>query len=298
MIHNFLGAVGFQNLTNTKELYDLLEWIVKNPENQQITADIYGNRFGCFSRSFGKDFGIAVYGDYLGKNEFHIEYYFPYLNSSREAVYEEIEIERMAEKEAFCGVCDEFRLGVTMIFQVTNGVDVMKVYRKDGNFYSAKSVNLSGLAISGKVLLPVLKNEKRIAARQARSERRINLMQQAKEGSQAAIDNLTLSEMDTYSRLHHRVVTNREDILSIVESSFIPYGIESNQYVIIGEITACRKEQNSSSFENIWILTVSCSGVLLDVAVNENVLYGEPAVGRRFRGRILLQGSVCFNEGR
>ena len=298
MIHNFLSAVGFQNLTNNKELYDLLEWIVKNPEEQAVSADVYGNRFGCFSRSFGKDFGIAVYGDYLGKSEFHIEYYYPYLTGSTEAVYDEIEIERLSAKDEFSGICDEFHLGVTMIFQVTNGVEVMKVYRKDGNFYSAKNVRFSGLAISGKVLLPVLKTAKRIAARQEKSEKRMNLMQQAKEGSQTAMDHLTLSEMDTYSRLHHRVVHNREDILSIVESSFIPYGVESSQYIIIGEIAACRKEQNRSSFENVWILTLNCNGVMIDIAVNENVLFGEPAVGRRFRGRILLQGKVCFNEAK
>ncbi len=272
----------------------MLEWIVKNPDETQITKDVYGNSFGCFSKDFGKGFGIAVYGDYLSKSEFHIEYYYPYLSGSTEVSYEEIEIERLSAKEEFCGVCDEFRLGVTMIFQVSNGAEVMKVFRKEGNFYSAKGVRLSGLAVTGKVLLPVVKTEKRIAARQAKSERRINLMQQAKEGSQAAIDNLTLSEMDTYSRLHRRVVTNREDILSIVESSFIPYGVESNQYVIIGEITAFRKEQNQSSLENIWILAVSCNGVSIDIAVNESVLYGEPAVGRRFRGRILLQGQICF----
>ena len=43
-----------------------------------------------------------------------------------------------------------------------------------------------------------------------------------------------MNDMDLYSSLSRRIM--KEDVLSIVESSFIPYGIESDQYVVIGEI--------------------------------------------------------------
>ena len=45
-----------------------------------------------------------------------------------------------------------------------------------------------------------------------------------------AIENLTLEDIDTYSMLSRRIAN--EDILSIVDSYFMPYGIESDQYSI------------------------------------------------------------------
>lgn len=59
-------------------------------------------------------------------------------------------------------------------------------------------------------------------------------MKQARDGNKNAMENLTMNDMDLYSSLSRRIM--KEDVLSIVESSFIPYGIESDQYVVIGEI--------------------------------------------------------------
>ena len=37
----------------------------------------------------------------------------------------------------------------------------------------------------------------------------------------------------------------------IVDSYFMPYGIESDQYAILGEILDCRLEQNNLTGENV-----------------------------------------------
>ena len=45
-----------------------------------------------------------------------MEYYYPYLHGSQITTNEMIEIERHAGREAFAGICDELKLGVTLIF--------------------------------------------------------------------------------------------------------------------------------------------------------------------------------------
>lgn len=294
MINDFLRSIGFLNLKNNKELFELLEKVINNSDEQIITRDQYGNRVGSFSREFGENFGIVVCGDFLDNNEYHIEYYYPYFRGSDITTTEAVELERFARREAYAGICDEMRLGCTLIFTVDNVGELLKQRELNGSQYKIHSVTLSGLASNGKILLPVMKTEQQVKEKAEITKKRMHLLHQAREGNQSAIDNLTLSDMDTYSMLSRRVNRNKEDILSIVESSFIPYGIESDQYVIIGEIEAFRRTNNQRSGETVWILSLICNDLNFDILINARDLYGEPAIGRRFRGRVQMQGFLNF----
>ena len=117
-------------------------------------------------------------------------------------------------------------------------------------------------------------------------------MAQAREGSEEAIESLTLEDMDTYSMLSKRIV--REDVFSIVHSSFMPYGIESDQYSVLGEIIELEEIRNSLTNEKIYSIKVECNDIIFHVAINEKDLLGEPAVGRRFKGSVWMQGTVCL----
>ena len=117
-------------------------------------------------------------------------------------------------------------------------------------------------------------------------------MAQAREGSEEAIESLTLEDMDTYSMLSKRIV--REDVFSIVHSSFMPYGIESDQYSILAEIKEVEEIINPLTEEMIYAMEVECNGLEFRVVINKNDLLGEPAVGRRFKGSIWMQGTVSL----
>ena len=79
---------------------------------------------------------------------------------------------------------------------------------------------------------------------------RNKLIAQAREGDEEAIENLTIEDMDMYSLLSKRIA--KEDILSIVTSYFMPYGIESDEYSILGDILDCTKEKNSLTNEEMY----------------------------------------------
>ena len=72
----------------------------------------------------------------------------------------------------------------------------------------------------------------------------------------------------------------------------MPYGIESDQYAIIGEIMDYHYVQNKKTEEEICILTLNCNDMILDVCVNKENMLGEPAIGRRYKGVIWLQGGI------
>jgi hypothetical protein len=292
MIHSFFRTIGFSKLVTNTELYGILESVVNHPDEQSMIQDKNGNEFACFSKNMGGDFGVCVCGNFLNDNEFRMEYYYPYFRGSQITTYEPIELEKHASKEAFAGICDEIKLGVTLIFYIENIMDVLRERKISGNRPVIGSAVLSGLSVAGKILLPVMKTSQQLKKKEKSSEKRLSLMQQAREGDRGAIENLTLNDMDTYSSLSRRVA--REDVLTIVESSFIPYGIESDQYIIIGEILNFYKVQNKLTNENVWILSINCNGLTFDVCINECDLYGEPEIGRRFKGRIWMQGHLNF----
>ena len=292
MIHSYIRSIGFSELNQNVEIYKILEEIVNHPDEQAIAKDFFGNEFACFSKYVGENMGISVCGNFLSDDEFRMEYYYPYFHGSNITTFEPVEIERHSSQESYMGICDELKLGLPLIFHITNVIDVLREKKFGKNYINVNNIVISGLAFSGKILFPTAKTPQIAAIRQKSSQKRMNLMQQARDGSRSAMENLTLSDMDTYASVSRRIM--KEDILSIVESSIIPYGVESDQYTIIGEILNCYLITNEISNENVWIMTLLCNDLKFDICINAKHLLGEPEVGRRFRGRIWMQGYLNF----
>ncbi len=292
MIHSFFRSIGFYDLTENADLYKIVDDVIRHPDEQYVDKDSFGNDFACFSRYVGSEMGITVCGSFTDDDRFRIEYYFPFFRGSHVSTQEPVDIERYAGNEAFFGICDELKMGIPLIFSINNVGDVFRDNRFGGDQVAAGNTVLSGLGCRGKILFPILHSEETAAIRQRSSEKRMSLMQQARDGDRAAMENLTLSDMDLYASISRRVVN--EDVLSIVESSIIPYGVESDQYTVIGEIRDFYIVRNQISDEKVWVLTLLCNDLEFDVCINDKDLLGEPEAGRRFKGCIWMQGYVNF----
>ena len=60
-------------------------------------------------------------------------------------------------------------------------------------------------------------------------------------------------------------------------------------------IEATMKQQNYiKRGDKICLLTLDCNDLIYDVCINEKDLLGEPAIGRRFKGVIWMQGKVNY----
>lgn len=292
-MHKFLRAIGFSNIKKG-ELELLFDQIMKHPTVEKSATDSEGNEFAEISKEFGAFFGISLRGSYVDNETFELEYYYPYFYGKNISTKESAEIEKHAEKESYAGVCDEVRLGVTLIFYLQNVVDYLTLKKNRNHYQMADGVILGALSTQGKILLPVNKAEKKVRNTKKEGPDRCHLIAAAREGDEDAIENLTLEDMDTYSILSRRIT--HEDILSIVDSYLMPYGIESDQYSILGEIMDCTLLQNNMTKENVYALDILCNDVYFSVCINRKDLLGEPQVGRRFKGNIWMQGSICYNN--
>lgn len=290
-MHKFLRAIGFSEIRK-KDLQMITEEIIERPELMKITKDSEGNEFAEFSKDFTENIGIMVRGNYDEQDVFQIEYYYPYSFGTEISTGEQIEVEKHAEKESYAGVCDEIRLGVTLIFYMQNVADFLSEHRKNVHTQNLRGAVLSALSVEGKILLPVRNRKTAKKIYNKRTETRNKLIAEAREGNEEAIESLTLEDMDTYSSISRRIT--KEDVLSIVDSYFMPYGIESDQYSILGTVIDVKELFNSLTQEKIYRLKVSCNDIEFDVIINEKDLLGEPAPGRRFKGNIWMQGTVCL----
>lgn len=289
-MHSFLRAVGFEKMNHSK-LNEIINQVIKEPNDRNLAEDSSGNVFVEFSKDFGESIGITVCGSYMENGEFQMDYYYPYFRGTGITSEEHIDIERHLDKESYAAVCDDIKVGVTLIFYLQNVAEYLKEkmgWKKD--YIPKLSATLSGLSLDGKVLLPVSKNEKQVLKNEKMIQNRKRMIAAAREGDEDAIESLTLEDIDLYSTLSKRVA--KEDILSIVDSYFMPYGIESDQYSVLGEILNVYYIDNVLTKEKLCIMTIDTNDLVYDICINERDLLGEPQVGRRFKGTIWLQGSI------
>jgi len=290
-MHKYLPAIGFSKLNNDT-LNDLLQEIKLRPDYQESAIDFEGNQFVEIRYMVTDNVGLVLRGIYNEDDEFILDYYYPTFFGETVSLVNDVEIIKQSDKDNYQVMVDEIRLGVNLIFQLQNMGEYLRHNIMDGKS-ADRSVSLSALSLDGKIILPLYDNEKSRIKEKMNNQKRIDLVVQAREGNEEALENLTMDEIDLYQRISRRVA--REDILSVVTSYFMPYGIENDKYEILGDILDVRNVVNHLTMEELYLLVIESNDVVFEVCINKNNLLGEPLVGRRFKGTIWLQGTVNFD---
>lgn len=291
-MHSYLQAIGFSEFQNKKELNKILDDVVHIYDEKIVVDEGDGRLFAEMSKSYGYDSGITVCGEYDENDEFQMEYYFPYFHGTGISTKEDVIVERRAEKECFSGACDDVRIGVTLIFYLANAGEYLNEKYKGILNQTRTTLTLSGLSTEGTILFPIQKNIEQKEKDQQTSMKRTQLIHEARKGNEEAMENLTMEDMDTYSMISRRI--GHEDIFTIVDSYFMPYGMECDRYNVMGEIIELMEAENTLTKEKLYQMTLSCNDMHFDVCMNQKDLMGEPQVGRRFKGVIWLQGVINF----
>ena len=293
-MHKFLRAVGFSKIKTRKELTEIInKTIQKATTREYATLQEEGNElFAIFCTDFADGLGLAVCGEFDEKDVFTYEYYYPYLRGSKVSSGEDITVERHAATESYAGVCDENRIGVTLIFYLQNIIAYKKQQNEKNLPIKGTTLNLSALSVKGTIVLPVAKSSQQKRAIRQKYNDRNRLISAARQGNEAAIESLTLGDMDTYTTISKKIKT--EDVYSLVDSFFMPFGVECDQYSVLGEILEYKAVVNKLTKETIYIMRINCNGLEFDVCINAADLMGEPKVGRRFKGNIWMQGIINY----
>ncbi len=291
-MHKFMRAIGFSKLTDRREEQRLITDIIMNATHRSYTSNGEDTILAEFCEDFAQDIGIAVCGEFDAEEKFTYDYFYPYLRGTGISSCEDVSVERHADRESYAGVCDDIKVGVSLIFYLQNIVPYVKAQTTDMLPVTGTTLTLSGLSISGKILLPIGKDESDKQRIQRESMSRNQLIAAARRGDEDAIESLTLEDMDIYSTISKKILT--EDVFSLVDTYFMPYGVECDQYSVMGEITDISLRVNRITREEIYVLRLCCNDLEFDVCINKEDLYGEPQIGRRFKGVIWMQGYINY----
>lgn len=293
-MHSYLKAIGFSNINNRNDLNKLIEMTKERATVIKTVQLGHENNLTEISMEFGDGFGITLRGEYDENDNFHMEHYFPYLKGQGINTREEVSINKRVDSESYTGMCDDYRLGVSLIFYMQNVTEYLEKKNQNMPMNTNFGVSLSALSLEGRILLPIEKDETQVQNIRAETKHRNNLIAEAKKGNQEAIDSLTIDDIDTYAMVSRRA--KKEDIYSIVDTCFIPFGSESDNYSIIATIQDSNLIVNSYTKEEIYDLQLLCNDITFRLCINKNDLLGDPQIGRRFKGNIWMQGTVAFQE--
>lgn len=292
-MHRFLRAIGFSNIKSRQELDPIFGEIMSKPDKKRKIQLAQNNIYTEFAMAFGSQMGIAIRGEYDEKGFFYMQHYFPYCESRLITSSEDVTVNKRVDTNAFTGMCDDLRLGISMIFYLQNAVDYLELQCADNTPHKAK-LTLSGLALNGTILLGVYHDTEMQNRHNMRCQRRNRLITMAKNGDQKAIDDLTLEDFDISSKIRNRI--KEEDLYTLVETSFIPYGSESDHYSILGVIVNWSLTRNDRTKEEVYQMLLNCNEILITVCINKQDLLGDPMIGRRFKGVIWMQGHADFQK--
>lgn len=291
-MHKYMRAIGFSELTDRREQQKLVTDVIMNARNRSYTSNGEETILAEFCEDFAQNIGIAVCGEFDADDKFTYDYFYPYLRGTGVSSYEDVSVERHAEKESYAGVCDDVKVGVSLIFYLQNIIPYVKAQNMNLLPIRGTTLTLSGLSLKGSIILPIIKDEKEVQRVKKASINRNRLIAAARQGDEEAIENLTLEDMDTYTSISRKIQS--EDVFSLVDTYFMPYGIECDQYSILAEIVEYDMIVNRLTGEKVYVMKVSCNDLQFDICINAMDLYGEPQVGRRFKGTIWMQGYINY----
>jgi hypothetical protein len=295
-MHSYLRAIGFSKYNSRKQLEKIYREILSTPNRKIITTTNLDTSMIQLEKDFTNShldrMGISLVGECDLLGSISIEYYYPYIKGDYTMEYESISIQKQTDKDSYAGVCEDYRLGMTLIFYIINTADYAKSKWFNYSDRNITKVKFSALSTAGTVLLGVSRTKKQLDYERELKKRHDTMLAAARNGDNEAIENLTIDDMDTYTMISNRIKS--EDMLSIIDTSFMPCGVECDHYSIIGNILDVKTIKNTITDEIIYNLAVEANEIYMNIAINSLDLQGEPAPGRRFRGEIWLQGTVIM----
>lgn len=321
-MHKYLRAVGFSEYVKKSQVDDFFKENLKDENliSTYITQDM--RLCGQYNLPVCNGAGISVIGEQEKDRLALIDFYYPYLKGYDYTLIQECTIEKHSDKESYAGIIDDYRLGIALIFYLTNGNVYNSLIKKHKiSDIKIDKIYLSALSVSGRIILPIDKKE--ISGNEFSDKNKINPNYEYddiddedddEDFDDSPVTTRIIGDMDDFSdgiggkpisigigiKLPKNPIgyqesrLKNEDLYSIVETSLVPYGIECDKYQIVAEIISVNRKVNQYTDEIMVEMRVDTMGLQFNLMINEKDLDGDPLPGRRFRGVIWLLGEVEF----
>lgn len=287
-MHTYLRSVGFKSYSKRA-----LDKLIKTGVEDAVVKDevVYcKDRKKAFVRiESSPGMGLSIVLDGSDPNEVNVDYCIPYVIPSRHIPINSAYIEKHSYDESYGIMTDDIKVNSTIVSTFENAYEYNPSEFQTSSLENV-SIGMSGFCKKGTIILPTYKTmeQKQLIREKAKLRREYQLA--AKNGDEEAMESIALEDIDTYNSISRRIM--HQDMYSIVDSTFIPCGVECDTYSVLGEIISINEYLNKYTNELVYNMEVECNDMFFNVAVNKEDLLGEPEIGRRFKGHIWLASNV------
>ena len=151
-MHQYLKAIGFGNIKSKRELNAILRLTEESFTQHNLISRGDEMDFCEYQKEFGAGIGLALCGDMDIDEWFDRQYYYPYFFGTGITSHADVFVERRMDREAYVGICEDIKIGISLIFYLQNTVEYLKEKQLSKNSIKYTSVTLSGLCNGGTVL--------------------------------------------------------------------------------------------------------------------------------------------------
>ena len=316
MHNNYLKTIGFQKYVSSGQEKNLLASVIANPDRSMLVnlvpdeKDLNDANRGIYRMgpteepkvrqitmiekyfTRNRELGIRILGEYDEQGHFLTEKVIPFAESGLLSTEVGCTIEMPASSDVLFGLCDDYKVGLTLIFTISNFAEVFehrRLYKKNPELLG---VSFCALASEGHVILPVYKTEQQVVQAKKEIESHMKMVEAAKQGDRDAIDNLTVDDVNLYTSVVRRIA--HEDLYTVIDTFILPVGVECDQYQVMGTIMEYKLITNEFTGEAIYKILVEANHMPIQVYMAKDDLVGELAQGRRLKCNLWLQGEVAF----
>ena len=159
-MHRYFRTIGFARVDSDRDAREILEELLfRNRDAVHHIAMRNGDRLWELRIPLGERLGLTMGGYVAADGKLVRERYLPYIDADGITSTAECMIERHVDNEVYSGLIDDMRIGISLIFRLTN-VAEYRQQRAKTPYKMPRGVSIGGLCRDGKILLPVYKNER------------------------------------------------------------------------------------------------------------------------------------------
>lgn len=283
-------AIGFKNIQTPTQLNKLRREVITAPTEKNIASDVKEDNYIEYYKSYNENFGLTIKGSIDSDNHIIVHSFVPYAKSDAFINIDYISVEPGDDFNELYVVCDDIATDNELIFYLQND---REFFERDIDFHEQVSftkASVCGLALSGTVILNVVKDEEIIEENYQEFLRMRDILNRARQGDNEAARQLDIEAEQNSQIIRERLQT--EDFYSVIEAYMIPDENVPAKYSVLGEILAVKTHTNRKTAESVYAITVSALETPIDIYINSEDLVGIPLEGMRFKGECLLQGFI------
>ncbi|MCT4545050.1 MAG: DUF3881 family protein [Vallitalea sp.] len=289
-MEKYLNAVGFKKYVQDQQVKEVIQQVINNPTEKYISNYCEDKIKIELCKKYDDELGIIIRGELDEKEEIKILAVIPYKKGNIIMDINEVDVINTDDKDDYYVYFEDEKTGNPITFYLQNVVDYLDI--KDDEKVYIENIKLVALSIEGTVILPVEKEDVDVILEKEEEKWRASLLELAREGDEEAIGLLESDAKQAAELFKQRC--QQEDLLTILEGYFIPYGLNDAEYSILGTIDDFCIKVNSFTKEEVYILDVTCLNFKMQVCINKEDLIGIPSKGMRFKAICHIQGHIEF----